>query len=65
MRYVALHHLWNVCTNWIWFGGVIDEKLPKAAPEIILSAATKTFEIWNLGNYKSDISETWPRYVTP
>ena len=41
---------------------------PKTAqkqPEIVLCAGMKTFEISKLKNYKSDINETWPRYVSP
>ena len=32
-------------------------------PKIVLSAGMKTFEIWKLGNYKSDIDRTLPRHV--
>ena len=32
---------------------------------MVLSAGTKTFEIWKLGNYKWDINETWPRQIPP
>ena len=34
-------------------------------PKIVLSAGMETFEISKLENYKSDINETWPRYVSP
>ena len=35
------------------------QKQLKAVP----SAGMKTFEISKLENYKSDVNETWPRYV--
>ena len=34
-------------------------------PKLVLSAGTKTFEIWKLGNYKSDVNETYMTYVPP
>ena len=34
-------------------------------PRIALSAGMKAFEISKLENYKSDINEIWPRYVSP
>ena len=33
--------------------------------KIVLSAGMKIFEISKLENYKLDINETWPRYVSP
>ena len=34
-------------------------------PKIVLSAGMKIFEILKLENYKSDINETWPSYISP
>ena len=39
----------------IW--GKYGQKPTQKQPKIDLSAATNTFEIWKLGNYKSDINE--------
>ena len=41
------------------------QKTARKQPKIVLSAGMKTFEISKLENYKSDINETWPRYVSP
>ena len=41
------------------------QKTVQKQPKIVLSAGMKTFEISKLENYKSDINETWPRYVSP
>ena len=41
------------------------QKTAQKQPKIVLSAGMKTFEISKLENYKSDINETWPRYVSP
>ena len=41
------------------------QKTAQKQPRIVLSAGMKTFEISKLENYKSDINETWPRYVSP
>ena len=41
------------------------QKTAQKQPKIVLSAGMKTFEISKLGNYKSNINETWPRYVSP
>ena len=41
------------------------QKTSQKQPKIVLSANMKTFEIWKLENYKSDVNETWPRYVSP
>ena len=38
------------------------KKTAQKQPIIVLSAGMKTFEISKLENYKSDISEFWPRY---
>ena len=32
-------------------------------PKIVLLAGMKAFEIWKLGNFKSDIDRTLPRHV--
>ena len=40
------------------------QKTTQKQPEAVLSAGMKTFEISKLENYKSDINETWPRYVS-
>ena len=40
------------------------QKTAQKQPKIVLSAGMKTFEISKLENYKSDINETWPRYVS-
>ena len=63
LRYIVLlvkisnkfHHI-SVC-----YVSNITQKQPK----ILLSAGMKASEISKLENYKSDISETWPRYVSP
>ena len=39
------------------------QKTAQKQPKIVPSAGMKTFEISKLENYKSDINETWPRYV--
>ena len=39
------------------------QKITQKQPEIVPSASMKTFEISKLENYKSDINETWTRYV--
>ena len=41
------------------------QKTNQKKHRIVLSAGMKTFEILKLKNYKSDINETWPRYVPP
>ena len=41
------------------------QKTAQKQPKIVLSAGMKTFEISKLKNYKSDINETWSRYVSP
>ena len=41
------------------------QKTAKRQPKIVLSAGMKTFEISKVENCKSDINETWPRYVSP
>ena len=41
------------------------QKTAQKQPKIVLSANMKTFEIWKLENYKSDVNETWLRYVSP
>ena len=41
------------------------EKTAQKQPKIVLFAGMKTFENSKLENYKSDINETWPRYVSP
>ena len=41
------------------------QKTSQKQPKIVLSAGMKTFEISKLKNYKSDINETWPRYISP
>ena len=39
------------------------QKTTQKQPKVVPFAGMKTFEIWKLKNYKSDINETWPRYV--
>ena len=39
------------------------QKTAQKQPKIVPSAGMKTFEISKLENYKSDVNETWPRYV--
>ena len=41
------------------------QKTAQKQPKIVLSGGMKTFEISKLENYKSDMNETWPRYVSP
>ena len=41
------------------------QKTAQKQPKIVLAAGIKTFEISKLKYYKSDINETWPRYVSP
>ena len=41
------------------------QKTAQKQPKIVLSAGMKTFETSKLENYKSDINETWPLYVSP
>ena len=40
------------------------QKTGQKQPKIVLSAGMKTFEISKIKNYRSDINETWPRYVS-
>ena len=40
------------------------QKAAQKQPKIVLSAGMETFEISKLENYKSDINEAWPRYVS-
>ena len=42
--------------------GGYAQKTTQKHPEMVLSAAKKTFEISKLGNYKSDVNETWHMY---
>ena len=58
----SLVQIWNKFDH-ISVGYV--QKTAQKQPKIVLSAGTKTFEISKLENYKSDIYETWPRYVSP
>ena len=39
------------------------QKTAQKQPKVVPFAGMKTFEIWKLENYKSDINETWSRYV--
>ena len=41
------------------------QKTTQKQPKIVLSVGMKTFEISVLENYKLDINETSPRYVSP
>ena len=41
------------------------QKTAQKQPKIVLSVGMKTCEISKLENYKSDINETWCRYVLP
>ena len=41
------------------------QKIAQKQPKIGFSAHMNTFEILKLENYKSDINETWLRYVSP
>ena len=41
------------------------QKTAQKQPKTVFSPGLKTFEISKLENYKSDINETWPRYVSP
>ena len=41
------------------------QKTAQKKPKIVLFTGIKTFEISKLENYKSDINETFPRYVSP
>ena len=41
------------------------KKTTQKQPKIVLSAGMKTFKISKLGNSKSNINKTWPRYVPP
>ena len=40
------------------------QKTAQKQPKIVLSAGMKSFETSKLKNYKSDINESWPRYVS-
>ena len=63
MHYVASRHWPKFQTNVSTFQYVTSKKITQKQPEIVPSASMKTFEISKLENYKSDINETWPRYV--
>ena len=41
------------------------QKTTQKQRKIVLPADIKTFEILKLENYKSDINEIWPRYISP
>ena len=41
------------------------QKTTQKQPKIVLCAGIKTFKISKLESYKSDINESWPRYVSP
>ena len=41
------------------------QKTAQRQPKIVLSAGMKTFGISKVENCKSNINETWPRYVSP
>ena len=66
----------NKKTHHIWIASLVKmsskfdhisvgyvQKTAQKQPKIVPSAGMKTFEISKLENYKSDINETWPRYV--
>ena len=63
MHYLKLHHWSKFPKNLTAFKGSYDQKTTYKEPEMVLSAATKSFEIWKLGNYKWDINEPSPRNV--
>ena len=65
MHYNALHHWSNFQTKLTTFQWVTSKKTAQKQPKIVLSADMKTFEISELENSKSDMNETWPRYVSP
>ena len=62
MHYVALHHWSKFQRNLTTCQWVTSKKSPRSSLKLYL--LLKTFEISKLENYKSDINETWPRYVT-
>ena len=61
MHYVTFHHLSKFQTNLSTFQWGTSKELPRSS--LNLYALLKIFEFSKLENYKSDINETWPRYV--
>ena len=65
MHYLKLYHWSKFQKNLTAFKGSYGQKTTQKQSEMVLSAATKSFEIWKLGNYKWDINEPSLRYVPP
>ena len=47
------------------FGESYGQKTTQKRTKIELSGILKIFKFWKLWNCKSDMTETWPRYVPP
>ena len=62
MHYITLHHWTKFQTNLTTFQCVMSKKPPRSSLKLYL--LLKTFEIFKLENYKSDINETCPGYVS-
>ena len=45
--------------------GSYIQKSNQKQPKLVLPAGKKTFEIWKLENYKSDVNETYMTYKPP
>ena len=63
VHYLTLHHWSKFQKSLTAFKGSYGQKNTQKQPEMVFSAATKSFEIWKLGNYKWDINEPSPRNV--
>ena len=60
MHCVTLHHWSKFQTNLTTFPGVKSKKLPRSSLKLYLLLVWKHLKF---RNYKSDLNETWPRYV--
>ena len=65
MHYDALHLLVKISNKFDHISMGYIQKTAQEQPKIVLSAGMKIFEISKLENYKSDIHETWPSYISP
>ena len=58
MQYLTFYHWSNFKQIWPYLGELWSKKHLEAV-KIELSAAMNTHKTWRLGNYKSEINETW------
>ena len=48
MHYPAMNHWWNVCTNWVTFGGVIHEKPTKTGLKWLLPGLQSLLKVFKM-----------------